>query len=91
VARYARAWFDAWPGFFEWQVAGASSEIESLEVTAGADVAYAFALLRCGTPEELCRDPDRRLRLTLGLRRDDGRWVVARDHSFADDRPAEEI
>jgi uncharacterized protein (TIGR02246 family) len=85
------AYEQAWPGFFEWQASGASFEIESLEVTAGADVAYAHALLRCGTPEELRRDPDHRLRLTLGLRREDGRWVVAHEHhSFADDRPAEE-
>ena len=47
---------------------------------AGADVAYAHALLRCGTPEELAKEPDRRLRLTPGLRRDDGRWVVAHEH-----------
>jgi len=49
-------------------------------------VAYAFALLRCGTPEELAAKPENRLRLTLGLRRQDGRWLVAHEHhSFADD------
>ncbi len=78
-----------WPGFFAWQDSGASFEIESLDVTAGADVAFAYALLRCGTPAEFERAPDHRLRLTLGLRREDGRWVVAHEHhSFADDRPA---
>jgi uncharacterized protein (TIGR02246 family) len=76
---------NSWPGFFEWQASGAVFEIESLEVTAGADVAYAFALLRCGTSEELEHDPEHRLRLTVGLRREDGRWVVAHEHhSFAD-------
>jgi uncharacterized protein (TIGR02246 family) len=69
-----------WPPFFEWQASGAVFEIESLEVTAGADVAWAWALLRCGTPEELAAEPERRLRLTLGLRRDGGRWVVAHEH-----------
>jgi uncharacterized protein (TIGR02246 family) len=73
-----------WPPFFRWQAQGASFEITSLEVTAGADVAYAFALLRCGTPDELARHPEKRLRLTLGLRREAGRWVVAHEHhSFA--------
>jgi ketosteroid isomerase-like protein len=57
-----------------------------LEVTAGKDVAYAYALLRCGTPTELADNPENRLRLTLGLRKEDGRWVVAHEHhSFPDD------
>src|ERR1700759_73549 len=59
------------PGFFEWQASGAVFSIESLEVTAGADVAFAFALLRCGTAEELERDPEHRLRLTIGLRKEE--------------------
>lgn len=76
---------DTWPPFFEWQRAGAVFEIVSLDVTAGEDVAYAWALLRCGTAEELEREPDRRLRLTLGLRRELGTWVVAHEHhSFTD-------
>jgi uncharacterized protein (TIGR02246 family) len=80
------AYEETWPGFFGWQASGAVFEIESLEVTAGGDVAFAYALLRCGTPEEFARNPDKRLRLTLGLRREDGRWVVAHEHhSFADD------
>jgi uncharacterized protein (TIGR02246 family) len=76
---------DSWPGFFEWQASGATFQITELDVTAGADVAYAFALLRCGTPEELADHPDRRLRLTIGLRREDCRWIIAHEHhSFVD-------
>ena len=78
------AYRETWPPFFEWQASGAVFEIESLEVTAGEDVAWAWALLRCGTADELAREPERRLRLTVGLRREDGRWVVAHEHhSFA--------
>lgn len=69
-----------WPGFFEWQRQGASFEITSLEVTEGADVAFAHALLRCGTPDELADRPDRRLRLTIGLRRKDDGWTVCHEH-----------
>lgn len=69
-----------WPPFFQWQAQGASFEIESLDVTVGTDVAYAFALLRCGTPDEFARNPANRLRLTLGLRKEQGRWVVAHEH-----------
>ena len=83
--RGAQAYRDVWPPFFEWQRSGAVFEIDELEVVAAGEVAYAFALLRCGTPEELEKDPDQRLRLTLGLRRVDDRWVVAHEHhSFAD-------
>ena len=69
-----------WPPFFDWQRQGAVFEIVSLDVTAGDDVAFAHALLRCGTPEELEQDPDNRLRLSVGLRREGGRWVVAHEH-----------
>jgi uncharacterized protein (TIGR02246 family) len=74
------AYRETWPPFFEWQARGASFEIESLDVTAGEEVAYAQALLRCGTPEEFAENPENRLRLTLGLRKEGGRWVVAHEH-----------
>jgi uncharacterized protein (TIGR02246 family) len=80
------AYRDTWPGFFRWQAGGASFELTELEVTAGADVAYAWALLRCGTPEELAAKPDMRLRLTVGLRKAGDRWLVTHEHhSFSDD------
>jgi uncharacterized protein (TIGR02246 family) len=78
--RGAAAYRDVWPPFFEWQRSGASFEIVELNVTAGDDVAYAWALLRCGTPDELAADPANRLRLSIGLRKQDGRWVVAHEH-----------
>lgn len=79
------AYRQAWPPFFEWQAQGASFEIVSLEVTAGSDVAYAHALLRCGTAQELAEHQDDRLRITLALRKEHGRWVVAHEHhSFPD-------
>jgi uncharacterized protein (TIGR02246 family) len=74
------AYRETWPGFFEWQRRGAVFEIVSLDVIPGEDVAYAYALLRCGTPDELASDPDNRLRLTLGLRKENGRWVVTHEH-----------
>ena len=82
----------AWPDFFQWQAGGGCFEIDELSVTAGDEVAYAFALLRCDTAEGLSERPDLRLRLTLGLRCDAGRWVVAHEHhSFADTRSAEVV
>lgn len=74
------AYRETWPPFFVWQRQGASFDIVELDVTAGVDVAYAHALLRCGTAEELAANPDNRLRLTLGLRKEHGRWVIAHEH-----------
>lgn len=86
--RGIEAYRDTWPGFFEWQARGASFEIVSLDVTAGEDVAFAHALLLCGMPQELEAKPENRLRLTLGLRKEDGRWIVAHEHhSFPSDAP----
>lgn len=73
------AYRETWPPFFEFQER-AVFDIVSMEVTAGQDVAFAHALLRCGTEEGFRRDPDNRLRLTVGLRRQDGRWIVAHEH-----------
>ena len=74
------AYRETWPPFFEWQAQGAIFEIVSLEVTAAEEVAYAHALLRCAKPQALAAHPDKRLRLTLGLRKERGRWVVAHEH-----------
>ena len=82
------AYRETWPPFFAWQAQGASFTVESLDVVAGDDVADAHALLRCGTPEEFAKKPDMRLRLTVGLRKEGGRWSVAHEHhSFPDDTP----
>jgi uncharacterized protein (TIGR02246 family) len=90
-ARGLNEYRDTWPGFFHWQASGAVFELESLDVTAGEDVAFAFALLKCGPAEEFPASPSR-LRLTLGLRKEDGRWIVSHEHhSFpSDDSPAAE-
>jgi uncharacterized protein (TIGR02246 family) len=69
-----------WPPFFDWQRQGAVFEIVDLDVTAGDEVAFAHALLRCGMPSELEKDPDNRLRLSIGLRKESGRWIVTHEH-----------
>jgi ketosteroid isomerase-like protein len=84
IERWAKA---VHSGDLDGVLADHSDDIVSLDVVAGADVAFAYALLRCGTPEELTAAPGTRLRLTLGLRKEQGRWVVGHEHhSFpADD------
>ena len=78
--RGIEAYRETWPPFFDWQRQGAVFELVDLDVTAGDDVAFAHALLRCGTPAELREDPDNRLRLSIGLRNEGGRWIVTHEH-----------
>jgi ketosteroid isomerase-like protein len=83
--RGIHAYERTWPPFFSWQASGAVFDIVELDVTAGNDVAFAHALLRCGKPDEI---GDQRLRLTIGLRKDGNRWVVTHEHhSFPDETP----
>ncbi len=85
-ARGRAAYRETWPDFFTWQASGATFEILELDVTAGAEVAFAWALLRCGTAQDHAAHPDRRLRISFGLRKADGRWQVAHEHhSFPDE------
>ncbi|WP_197376585.1 YybH family protein [Mycolicibacterium baixiangningiae] len=74
------AYRDTWPPFFDFLRSGAIFELLELDVTAGADVAFAYGLLRCATQESLTSDPDARLRLTVGLRHRDGDWYVTHEH-----------
>jgi ketosteroid isomerase-like protein len=69
---------EGWPAA-GWQHQGAVFEIVDLNVSAGNDVAFAHALLRCGTPE-LEKNPANLLRLSIGLRKQSGRWVVSHAH-----------
>ena len=75
------AYRKTWPEFFQWQrQADGSFDIVSLDITAGEEVAFATAVLRCGSKEELKKDDTPRLRLTVGLRKEGGRWQIAHEH-----------
>jgi uncharacterized protein (TIGR02246 family) len=81
AVRGIAAYRETWPPFFEALTAGdAAFDIAELNVTAGETVAFATALLRCGSAEELANVREPRLRLTLGLRKVDGAWQIAHEH-----------
>jgi uncharacterized protein (TIGR02246 family) len=87
AVRGIAAYRETWPPFFAALTQGdAAFDIVELRVTAGETVAFATALLRCGSTEELGKNPSARLRLTLGLRKVDGAWHIAHEHhSFPSD------
>jgi uncharacterized protein (TIGR02246 family) len=74
------AYRDSWAPFFEHFKHGGVFAIERLDITAGDDIAFATALLRCGTKQELEKNPTTRLRLTVGLRKERDRWIIAHEH-----------
>ncbi len=75
------AYTETWAPFFKWQEEGDGTfEIVELDVTAGDRVAFAIALLRCGSRAELVRDDSPRLRLTIGLKKIGGAWKIAHEH-----------
>jgi uncharacterized protein (TIGR02246 family) len=81
AVRGISAYRETWPPFFEALSEGAAAfDIVELQITAGDTVAFATALLRCGSKEELAKDPLPQLRLTIGLRKVDGAWNIAHEH-----------
>ena len=75
------AYRDSWPPFFKWlENESGTFEIVRLYVTAGDTVAFATALLRCGSKASLAKDNSAQLRLTVGLRKIDGAWKIAHEH-----------
>ena len=81
AVRGMAAYRETWPPFFDAQAQGkAAFDIVELHVTAGDTVAFATALLRCGSTQELAKDSTPRLRLTIGLRKIDGSWTIAHEH-----------
>jgi ketosteroid isomerase-like protein len=80
--RGIEAYEETWGLMFRYHKPGAGFDIEELHVTAGEDVAFAHAIMRCG-PDSSCNPKDKdgfQFRLTVGLKRIRGEWRVAHEH-----------
>ncbi len=71
-----------WDLFFRYHKPSQAFDIEELAITAGEDVAFAVAIIRCGSgssssPPEAGGFP---FRLTIGLRKIDGDWCITHEH-----------
>ena len=76
------AYEQTWELMFRYHKPGAAFDIEELSVTAGWDVAFAVAIMRCG-PDSSSNPADKNgfpFRLTVGLRKIDGDWRIAHEH-----------
>lgn len=71
-----------WDLFFKYHKPSQAFDIEELTITAGADVAFAVAIMRCGS-SAFSGPPERvgfLFRLTIGLHKVDGDWRIAHEH-----------
>ena len=76
------AYEQTWELFFRDHEPSDAFDFEELAVTAGEDVAFAVAIMRCGSDCSSNREgKDGFLfRLTVGLRKVDGEWRIAHEH-----------
>lgn len=51
-----------------------------MRVTAGRDVAFVAALMRCALAGPDGKNVDLDFRLTIGLRKIDGQWTILHEH-----------
>jgi ketosteroid isomerase-like protein len=68
--------------FFRYHTPSQAFDIEELAITAGEDVAFAVAIMRCGsaTGSGPPAEGGFQFRLTIGLRNIDGAWRIAHEH-----------
>jgi ketosteroid isomerase-like protein len=69
-----------WDLFFSWAHDPVVFGIREMNVTAGDDVAFVTALMRCAGTEVNGEDIELDFRLTIGLRKIDNRWIVLHEH-----------
>jgi uncharacterized protein (TIGR02246 family) len=78
-SRGIAAYRESWELFFQSVPSPIVFDLSELSITAGDDVAFAHGLLRCQSD---AGDPpvDLAIRLTVGLRKSAGQWMVVHEH-----------
>jgi uncharacterized protein (TIGR02246 family) len=74
------AYEDTWKLFYSSQPEPVAFVIKWVEVVAGDDVAFAFAHMQCVEPTEKVQRTPLDFRLTVGLRKLEGRWTIVHEH-----------
>ena len=74
------AYEKTWDLFFSWSTDPIPYEITTLAITAGEDVAFAVATMRCAEPGPGGEPKRLDFRLTIGLRKIEGRWTITHEH-----------
>jgi uncharacterized protein (TIGR02246 family) len=79
-SRGLAAYMDTWSTFYKAMARPVAFDFRDVEVTAGTDVAFATAIGSCNHTERSGEVIKLEFRLTMGLRKQDGRWRVLHEH-----------
>jgi uncharacterized protein (TIGR02246 family) len=74
------AYKKTWDLFFSWSSDPIPFEITQMSITAGEDVAFVVATMRCAEPGDNGERKGLDFRLTIGLRKIDGQWTITHEH-----------
>jgi len=74
------AYSKTWDLFFSWAHDPVIFDFNEMEITAGKDVAYVTALMQCAGTERNGERIRLEFRLTIGLRKMGGQWIVMHEH-----------
>lgn len=69
-----------WDLFFSWCQDSGVFDIREMNITAGNDVAFVTALMRCAGTESNGDKTELDFRLTVGLRKIGDQWIVTHEH-----------
>ncbi len=74
------AYSKTWDLFFACAPEPVVFDIVDMEITAGNDVAFATAAMRCAEPDAKGAYIALDFRLTIGLRKIDDQWIICHEH-----------
>ena len=80
-SRGLEAYRTTWDLFYSWASDPVLFEPTEMSITAGANVAFVVATMRCAGSSEANEEPEGLdFRLTVGLRKIDDRWTITHEH-----------
>jgi uncharacterized protein (TIGR02246 family) len=79
-SRGIEAYRKTWDLFFSWSSEPVPFDVSEMSVTAGSDVAFVVATMRCAGPGADGKSEALDFRLTVGLRKIEGRWTITHEH-----------
>jgi uncharacterized protein (TIGR02246 family) len=74
------AYEKTWDLYFSWSRERGVFDITEMSVTAGSEVAFVTALMRCAGTEPSGVESELDFRLTIGLCKIEDRWIVTHEH-----------
>jgi uncharacterized protein (TIGR02246 family) len=74
------AYKKTWDLFFSWSHDPVVFDFTTMNITAGSDVAFVTALMRCTGTEANRERIELEFRLTIGLRKVGSQWLITHEH-----------